>query len=317
MDTPLAIGIDFGGTSIKFGVASGSTVIDNAPRLNPQVFADPNALIDAMIETVESLIKKHPSVRAVGFGIPGFVHFPTGTVFELTNVQGWKNIKLKEIVSTRLGLPCAVENDANCMAIAEWKLGAGQGYHHLVCLTLGTGVGGGIIMNNQMVRGANYSAGELGQTSIDYQGRVGHWGNVGSLEEYIGNNQITETAYAAYQAAGINKAHTECTPADLSKYAADGCDVAIQCWDGVAKKLATTLLNTCYMLNPEAIVIGGGISYAGQFLFDPLNKYLRDQLSDPFKESLVIKPAKFGNEAGILGCASLAMEEERQRRVTT
>ncbi len=316
MDTPLAIGIDFGGTSIKFGVVSGSTIIDDAPRIDPQVFAGPNDLIDAMIDTIEALIKKHPSVHAVGFGIPGFVHFPTGTVFELTNVRGWKNIGLKEIVSKRLGLPCAVENDANCMAIAEWKLGAGQGYRHLVCLTLGTGVGGGIIMNNQMVRGANYSAGELGQTSIDYQGRTGHWGNVGGIESYIGNNSITAAAQEAYAAAGIDRPLNECTPVNLSRYAEEGCEIAIQCWSDIARKLATTLINTCYILNPEAIVIGGGVSYAGKFLFDPLDKYMRAQLSEPFKESLIISRAQFGNEAGILGCAALAVEEGRQRQVT-
>ena len=317
MDTPLAIGIDFGGTSIKFGVVSESTIIDEAPRLHTQEYAGPNALIDAMIATIEDLIKKHPGVRAVGFGIPGFVHFPTGTVFDLTNVRGWKNIGLKEIVSQRLGLACAVENDANCMATAEWKFGAGAGYKHLVCLTLGTGVGGGIVMNNQMVRGANYSAGELGQTSIDYQGRVGHWGNIGGVEGYIGNAQITAAAHEAFAAAGQEKPLEECTPAHLSQYAQEGSEIAIQCWDDVARKLATTLVNTCYLLNPEAIVIGGGVSYAGKFLFEPLEKYMRAQLSEPFKESLVIKPAKFGNEAGILGCAALALEEERQVRMTS
>jgi glucokinase len=195
------------------------------------------------------------------------------------------------------------------MAYAEWKRGAGRGVNHLVALTLGTGVGGGIIVDGRVVRGSNFAAGELGQTSIDYQGRVGAYGNRGSLEDYIGNQEIAAMAAESYRQAGVEKSLNDCEPAQLALSAAQGDQVALKIWDKIAEILATALMNCCWLLNPEAIIIGGGVAKAGPLLFDPLNQYLRDQLSGPFKDDLQILPARFGNEAGIIGAATLALEE--------
>ena len=230
-------------------------------------------------------------------------------VHNLTNVKGWQRIYLKRDLNKLSNLPVTVENDANCMAYAEWKRGSGRGMNHLIALTLGTGVGGGIVVDGRMVRGANFVAGELGQTSIDFKGLDGAYGNRGSLEDYVGNQQITDLAYAAYAKADINRQKSECEPAQLSILAQQGDMIALGIWDEVAKMLSTALMNCCWLLNPDAIIIGGGVAKAGNFLFEPLEKHLRAQLSPAFKENLRLLPARFGNEAGMVGAATLALEE--------
>jgi len=309
MNTPKSIGIDFGGTSIKFGVVEGHEIIATRDRISPKDYPKPDQLIRAIATKVKSFKEEFPEIVATGVGVPGFVDYPTGTIHNLTNVVGWRNISLKKELEELTGLPTAVENDANAMAIAEWKLGAAKGCNHAICLTLGTGVGGGIISNGAMVRGAQYVAGELGQTSIDYKGRKGNYKNSGALEAYLGNNEFAADTQIDYREAGIEKDLTECTPEHIAKSAEAGCKVALKAWDEFAEKLAASLATTCWLLNPEVIVIGGGVAQAGNFLFKPLIKHLHGQLGEPFKNKLRVLPADFKNNAGILGTAALAVAE--------
>jgi glucokinase len=307
-DSPLIIGIDFGGTSVKIAVVFQSHIIDSAPPIATQEFTGPAELIAAIVCEVEELRGKHPGVAAIGVGMPGLVDFETGLVYGLTNVQGWSSIPLKKLLQEQTGLPVVVENDANCMGFGEWKCGAARGLKHVVFITLGTGVGGAIIANGQMIRGAFHSAGEIGQTSIDYQGRPGHYGNLGALEDYIGNCEITAAAHAAYLAAGVEKPLTECTPAALATAAHQGDLIALAQWNAIGRMLATAAMNCCWLLNPEAIVIGGGVARAGEILLQPFKNHLFPQLSASFKDHLRILPAAFGHEAGIIGAAALARE---------
>ncbi len=309
-ELPLAIGIDFGGTSVKTGVVRGTEIVDHAPPIATQDFEGPAPLIAMMVRTVEDLRLRHPQIAAIGIGVPGFVHFEKGIVFNLTNVRGWQNVALKEMLEAKLNMPVVVENDVNCMAFAEWKLGAGRGYKHLVCVSLGTGVGGGVIVNGQMVRGANYGGGEIGQTSIDFQGRRGHYGNLGALEDYIGNQEIAQDAQQAYRAAGIfSKDIEDCSPAALAEAAQHGDVIALERWNIIGRMLATAMMNACWLLNPEAVIIGGGVARAGELLFKPFREHLLSQLSGAFKDNLAILPAQFGHEAGTIGAAALALEE--------
>lgn len=306
---PLAIGIDFGGTSVKTGVVSGTEIIDQAPPIATQEFCSPESLIQTLVRTVNDLRKHHPTISAVGVGMPGFVDFGRGVVLNLTNVRGWVNIPLRDTLSAELHLPVSADNDANCMAFAEWKLGAGKGFEHLVCVALGTGVGGGIIANGAMIRGGAFGAGEIGQTSIDYQGRQGHYGNLGALEDYIGNQEIAHDAKAAYAAAGITRDLEDCTPAALAEAARSGDPIALAQWEFIGRALATSMMNVCWLLNPQALVIGGGVARAGDLLFHPFREHLLRQLSGPFIEGLALLPAAFGHEAGTIGAAALALEE--------
>jgi glucokinase len=307
-DSPLTIGIDFGGTTVKTAVVFQSHIIDHAPPIATQDFASHEDLIDAIVRIVEDLRARHPGVAAIGVGMPGFVNFETGMVYNLTNVEGWASVPLKQILQAKIGLPVVVDNDANCMAYAEWKCGAGRGFKDVVFIAMGTGVGGGVIANGQMIRGARYGAGEIGQSSIDYHGRPGHYGNLGALEEYVGNREIAAMAWDAYAAAGIHKSVEECSPAALAAAAHHGDAIAFAQWNEVGRMLATAAMNVCWLLNPEAIVIGGGVARAAELLFNPFKEQLFKQLSGPFKDHLRVMPAAFGHEAGMIGAAALAHE---------
>lgn len=307
-ETPLALGIDFGGTSIKIGVVYRSNIIDQSPPIATQEFDGPEPILDALKRAIEDLRERHSGIVSLGIGVPGFVDFERGLIHNLTNVPGWRGYPLKKVLAEHTKLPVVVENDANCMAYAEWKRGAGRGMNHVVAITLGTGVGGGVIANGALVRGARFGAGEIGQMSIDWQGPPGRYGNLGALEEFVGNQQIAAAAQDAYQAAGQDRALIDCTPAALSKAAHSGDQIAVEVWEDVAARLASALMNCCWLLNPEAIVIGGGVAKAGDLLFGPLTARLYSQLSGPFKEHLMVLPARFGNEAGMIGAAALSLE---------
>ncbi len=308
-DSPLlTIGIDFGGTTVKIGVVFQSHIIDQAPPIATQEFDGPSELISAIVQVVQDLQVRHPAIAAIGVGMPGFVNFQKGLVYGLTNVRGWESVSLKGILEGKIGLPVRVDNDANCMAYAEWKCGAGRGFDHVVFISMGTGVGGAIIANGQMIRGARHGAGEIGQTSIDYQGRAGHYGNLGALEDYVGNGEITARARDSYTAAGINMSLEQCSPAGLAAAADHGDPIAMAQWEEAGRMLATAAMNCCWLLNPEAIVIGGGVARAGELLFKPFKQHLFSQLSGPFKDHLMVLPAAFGHEAGTIGAAALALE---------
>lgn len=303
-----AVGIDFGGTTVKIGVVEGSQVLDKAPPIATQDYPDATSLIDDIARTVKLMQKGFPEIAAAGAGMPGFVDFSTGRVHRLTNVEGWVDIFLKKELEDRLEMPAVVDNDANAMAYAEWKVGAGQGMNHLVALTLGTGVGGGLIIDGKLARGANSVGSELGHVSINYKGRTGPYGNHGGLEEYIGNHEIVARARELYREAGHRLSLDDCSPKTLAESAQKGDPVALQVWDGIAEKLACALTSTVFLLNPEAIIIGGGVSKAGDLLFQPLQEKLFSQIGKPFQEHLQILPAQFGNEAGMIGAANLALE---------
>lgn len=307
MTTSPVIGIDFGGTSVKLAVVQGETLLTEVYRIPTQAFDNPDLLIGRIAEVVGDIRSLHPAVAAIGIGVPGAVNFSTGMTYNLTNVKGWSEVALRDIMREKTGLPTVIENDANCMAFAEWKYGAARGHAHAVCVTLGTGVGGGLILNNQLYRGANFAAGEIGQMSIDFNGVPGPYGNTGALERYIGNRQITEMAAAVYREKGI-MIPADHSPEALAEMAAKGDPVAQEVWTNVATCLGFCLMSVVYLLNPEVIVVGGGVSHAGNILFEPLKETLKNSLTAECYDHLGIVPARFGNTAGIIGSSAMASE---------
>ena len=306
--THLSIGIDFGGTSVKLGVCRGAEILHQDEPIVTAAHPGPTALIGAMAERVEGLRACYPEISAIGVGVPGLVDFDRGFVHELTNVPGWKHIPLRTILGEKTGLPVVVENDANAMCYAEWRYGAAKGLRNVIALTLGTGVGGGLVLEGRPYRGSVHAGGEIGQMSIDFQGKAGHYGNLGALEKYIGNTQIAEHAVQRYSEAGIEKELHECSPKAIAIAAQNGDDIARQIWAEIADWLGTVLSSIAWLLNPDAFVIGGGVAQAGALLFDPLERKVQSMLSTVVWEKLQILPAKFSNEAGIIGNAALAAD---------
>jgi glucokinase len=253
------------------------------------------------------LRKKHPEVEGVGIGLPGFVDCAVGVVHHLSNVPGWSDVPMLQILRERTGLKAAIENDANAMAFGEYRHGAAKGATNVVCITLGTGVGCGLILDGRLFRGSRFAAGEIGHTSIDHAGPRGVYGTPGDLEVYVGNKQIGERASRLYTAAGKPRPPEECTPADLAKLAQTGDRTAIALWDQLGTELGAALVDAIWLLNPDAVVIGGGVAKAGCLIFDPVVRTIRERVSPLFHEELRVVAASLGNDAGIIGCAELAL----------
>ena len=306
--TPTSVGIDFGGTSIKLGVCRGDELLFTDEPIPTQDYSGPASLINAIAERVTKMKGTYADIAAIGVGVPGLVDFDHGFVHELTNVAGWKHVPLKAILAEKAKLPVIVDNDANAMTYAEFRYGAGRGLKNVIGLTIGTGIGGGLVLNGKMYRGSGFAAGEIGQTSIDFDGRPGHYGNLGALEKYTGNQQIAEHAVKRYAEAGVMKDIADCSPKMIAEAAKAGDDIARQVWGEVADWLGTSLASIAWLLNPDAFVIGGGVAKAGDLIFQPLKARVQSMLSTVVWERLQILPARFSNEAGIIGNAALAAD---------
>ena len=303
-----AIGIDFGGTSIKSAVVGEGRVLLRGEAIDTQRHDSADSLIDAIVRVIGTLREAHPNVAAIGVGLPGFVDSVNGIVHSLTNVAGWNEVPLRAMLSERTGLPAIIENDANAMAYGEWRFGAAVGAQHAVCITLGTGVGGALILDGKLYRGATLAAGEIGHMSIDYRGIRGPYGNFGGLEEYVGNVQIAERAVKLYAAAGIPKTMDDCTPLALDGAARAGDKIAHEMWETLGTEIGAALASVIWIVNPDTIVIGGGVAKAGDFLFDPIRRTITARTIKVFNEHLRVVPATLGNEAGIIGNAALALD---------
>jgi glucokinase len=310
-DHPLAIGIDMGGTSVKYGVVRGAEILHTGDPIITSDFKGPKLLVAEITRRVHQLRSLYPGIEALGIGVPGFVDVQRGVVHELTNVPGWKEVPVRNMLTESTGLPSFAENDANAMCFAEFVHGAGIGARNMIAITLGTGVGGGLVLDGRLYRGSSFGAGEVGQMSIDWQGKEFVHGNVGALESYTGIGPLGKRAAALYRKAKIKKTAAECEPRALAAAVKQKDPVAMQVWDEFTSQLSTGLVNAVWLLNPDRIVIGGGIAKAGKLIFDPLWKKMKAQLADSFIKGLKVVPAHFGNDAGIIGTAAVAMEAAR------
>jgi len=270
MSSTTAIGIDFGGTSVKIGVVRNGSIIERGNVIHTRQDGNTGKLIDAIVAEIERLNAQYKDLEGVGFGLPGIINPGEGIVLNLTNVKGWHDIPLRSIVSGRTGLTTNLENDAKAMAYAEWKFGGGQGLPNVVCVTLGTGIGGGLILNGRLYRGGAMVAGEIGQMSIDYQGKDFVYGNKGALEAYVGHFHVSERAKEIYNAAGKPLSDDNADLEVLTKAALAGDYLALQLWAEIGLKLGVGLTNVVWLLNPDRIVIGGGVAKAGDLLISPV-----------------------------------------------
>jgi len=310
MSQPIALGIDFGGTGIKPAVIRGAEILERGNVLDTQRLGSPGVITERLAEEIARLRERHPAVAGIGIGLPGMIDAEAGVIHGLSNVPGWENFPLREILRERTGLPVTLENDAKAMAYGEWRHGAASAWRHVICITLGTGVGGGLILDGKLYRGAFNGAGELGQTSIDVYGAAtsGVYGNLGALEKSVGNREIAQRASERYRQAGAEKSAEECTPRQLSEAAAAGDAVAREVWETIGSEIGAALVNVIWLLNPECIVIGGGVAKAGAWLFDPIGRTIRERTMALYHEQLAIVPARLGSDAGAIGAAALGAE---------
>src|SRR5208283_2612241 len=315
MSTGTAIGFDMGATSTKTGVVNNGKILTRGYVIETRQDGNTAALIDSFIHEIQRLQQIHPEVEAVGFGVPGIINPVQGAVVNLTIVKGWSNIPLRSIIMERTRLIGNLENDAKAMAYAEWKHGAGQSVPNVVCVTLGTAVGGAMILNGRLYRGATWVAGEIGQTSIDYKGVDFVYGNKGALEAYVGHRQISARAKEIYAEAGKTLSDEDAHLEKLTKAADEGDEIADRVWADIGLKIGVGLTNVIWLVNPDRIVIGGGVANAGDRLFGYIRETIRTRCEKTFWEKLEIVPATLHNDAGIIGPATLAVESEFRQGV--
>lgn len=298
------IGIDLGGTNLKIALFNRSYHIIDKQVLDTRLFARKEELIAAVIKGLEGILAKNSlsknALLGVGLGLPGPVDYKSGIVHFMPNIPGWKEVKLKNLLQTRLKIPVFIDNDAKLMALAEYKSGNARRFKNVLCLTLGTGVGGGIIFDGALYRGADNAAGEIGHLPINEEGLVCNCGASACLETYVGNNRIMQ------QAAKLFKRQVSLI--ELSAMAKSHNKLALKIWQSVGRRLGLAIAAAVTLLNLDAVIIGGGVSNAGEILFAPLKKALKERAMPVQARHVQIFKAKLGENAGLFGAAILVKE---------
>lgn len=289
---PIVLGIDIGGTAIKLGrfdhTGQGLQFLTIA---TPQP-ATPDAILNTIVAAIPT-IDPNQQAKSIGIGTPGPTDV-TGRIARLAiNLPGWANVPVADRMEAELKIPCTVGNDGNCAALGEQWQGAGRHYQNIVMLTLGTGVGGGIILNGQLFIGHNGAAGELGSISFNPDGHSCNSGNHGSLEQQLCIGSIVRRSGK--------------DPALLGQLAKAGDPDALAFWECYGRDLGIGLTTLIYVLNPEAIVIGGGISGSSEFFFKSAMLEIQTRVSTPSQGTQLLK-AELGNQAGMYGAAKLALQ---------
>ncbi len=314
-----AVGVDFGGTSVKLALVNDRGQIKARKSVVTKELPSKDAWVDTVATAIEKLCERDGAepvkLEGIGIGVPGFVDFEKGYIYDLPNVPGWKGVNLGDIMAKRTGLHVRIDNDVNAMAVGECTFGAGRTYQHAVFVTWGTGVGGGLLINNQLYRGAYSMAGEIGHISIDRNGIQSPTG-FGGVEQYVGNRQLSQRAVKALDEGRKSVLQTLCggdrsqiSPKLIKQAASQGDELAIEILDFATDCLATMFASLTYALQPQAFIIGGGIAEEADQLFELLRKNVNRRLSPHFAEKLEIRPAQLANDAGVIGCATLTLLE--------
>jgi glucokinase len=309
----LAVGVDIGGTKVAAGVVDGrGRVLARARRPTPSLDA---RAVEATIAEVVRELSEGLEIAAVGIGAAGFVDAERSHVLFAPHLA-WRNEPLREAVTQMLAIPVVVENDANAAAWAEYRFGAGRGEERLVCVTLGTGIGGGIVIDGDVQRGKWGMAGEFGHMIVVPDGRRCECGNRGCLEQYASGNVLGREARELAEAGSpVTVPLLERAGGDakaligplITAAARDGDAVAIELFEDVGRWLGIGLANLAAALDPGIFVIGGGVSDAGELLLRPARESFRRVLTGRgFRPEPRIVRAALGPEAGLVGAADLA-----------
>lgn len=260
----------------------------------------------------ESRLKKR-DVLGLGIGVPGLVDFKKGLVFYFVNIPRWRNVPLKKKIEKELGLPVFVDNDVKVMALGELTYGAGKNYKNVICLTLGTGVGGAVIIDGKLYRGSSLVAGEIGHIPINEGGPRCNCGGFGCLEAYVGREyflndvrkELKEGAKSIVKKMVRNRLF-KITPELLEQAAYRGDSFAKRKWNQMGEHIGGALVGVVNLLNPELIIIGGGIAEAERFIFGKIRNTINKKAMKVQKAAVKIVKAKLGNDAGVIGAAELA-----------
>jgi glucokinase len=294
------IGVDLGGTKIAAGaIDRKGTVTARVERPTPT--ASEQGLLQALEALVEEIAADVGDVEALGFGIPSTIDQRSGQAVSSVHIP-LTSVDLRSRMGDRFGLPVAIDNDGNAAAIAEWQIGAGSGTSDMVMLTLGTGIGGGLILDGKPYRGSVGAGAELGHMVLKYDGPpcIGTCPGHGHFE-----------ALASGTAAGVvarSMLSPDATGRDLVRLASDGDARAREALAGIGRILGAGLASLVNVFNPELIVLGGGFGEAGELLFGPAREVVASEALTPARDVVRIVPAELGAEAGLIGAGLIAFE---------
>jgi glucokinase len=313
-------GIDIGATNIKYGLVDSDGKIllkEQRPTLADK---GPEPLLHLVANIGERLLlsaaEEDYQVPWLGVGTPGTVDFATGQVIGMSpNIVGWKGTPIGQFLKDRLNIPVWVDNDANVVALAEHRFGAGIGYASLVCVTIGTGVGGGLVLDGRLWRGSSSAAGEIGHMPINPDGPLCACGKKGCIEAYCSSAPILSRCRSrlgneltpAFKEV-LNGELKELSIKKLFAAARNKDEIALQVLDETAEYLAIGLAGVVNLLNPDLVIIGGGVADGGAGFVETVARELRNRTCDSVAESLRVVKATLGNSAGFIGASILGNE---------
>jgi len=315
------VGVDIGGTKVLAAVVDpAGTVVEMDRR--PTIGHDVKLVEDTIVDLVNGFASRH-DVAAVGIGAAGFVDV-TRTVVMFSPHLDWRREPLRARVAERVRLPVVVDNDANAAAIAECRFGAGQGHRYVLCVTLGTGIGGALVIDNRVYRGANGMAGEFGHMQVVPNGHRCECGNRGCWEQYASGNALVRDAKEMVRANSPMAHHLRdlvggdadaLDGPQITQAARDGDPLSVELLTDVGAWLGTGLAGMAAAFDPSCIIIGGGVSDAGDLLLDPVRQaFSRTLTGRGHRTEPVIVSAQLGPSAGFIGAADIARSAARRSR---
>ncbi len=309
------IGIDLGGTNLKAGIVDTDGKILHRLSIKTNSHANSQAISDQIFSLIDEIIQSSPvkesDVIGVGLGSPGLVDKKGETILFSPNLPRWRNIPIKRIVAERFSKPCVLENDANAAAWGEKWVGVGKGASSLVMLTLGTGIGGGIIIDNKLWRGANNVAAEIGHMVIQVDGPQCNCGNRGCVEVYASATGMVRRFREALKSGALSsvKISDEITAKMINDAALQGDRTSLAIMEETGRYLGIALINIMHVLNPEMIVLAGGMIDSGELLMNPIRQVVRQGAFEASYKDTNIVFSKLGNDAGIIGAAGCLLTE--------
>ena len=314
-----AIGLDLGGTNARMALVDRQAGIADSVRRPANEVGSPRAFVNWAASESSALLKRRGITRSdlagIGVGVPGPVDRSRGRILILPNLPAWKNVPLQALLASSAKCAVAVENDGNTMTMAEHRFGAARGVRNTLFITLGTGIGCGIVLDGRLFHGATFSAAEISHIRFGdvRTGALCGCGSRGCIETRMGNRPLT--ARAEKELKPYSPRLRDLVRRDpsgrlrlehVTRAAALGDRRAAAFWAGVAEEFGDFLGGICNLLNPEMIVIGGGVAGAGKYLFEPLRRSVKRHAFALATDRLRIVPAKFGADAGVVGAAALA-----------
>lgn len=326
-DQRFIIGVDLGGTNIVVGAMPDDGTRQYALRSQPTM-ADMGAdvVVNRIVQMVNDVIAvtmaetgaKRSQFAGIGIGAPGPLDREHGIVIVAPNL-GWKDFPLRDRVANAVGLPATLDNDANCATLGEWWIGAARGGRAVVGMTIGTGIGGGLVVDGRLWHGASDVAGEIGHTTIDMHGRRCKCGNYGCLEAYASGPNIAERAREQVSGDGesvltrmVNGNLDQITAHTVYEAAHAGDKIALDVVKETAQFLGAGVANLLNTFNPDVVVIAGGVTQAGEALFEPLRAEARRRAFRPAFDACRIVPGELDGAAGVVGAVATFRHQHPQ-----